>query len=96
LVFDERTNSGVGDELKALYTDTGDMKIADRLAAVEVLLRSGALSTDVIQKGVIDGVTEAGGQSRPESGLMAILSHLLGGPSDRESIRLHDSSHRSS
>lgn len=90
VTFEEWCSSGLGEESKALYTDTGDVKMADRLAGIEVLLRSGALSPEVIRKGMVDGMVEVDSGSRPENGLMATLSHLLGGQSDRESPLLYD------
>ena len=86
LVFEEWCSSGLGDEIKALYAETGEVKTADRLVAMEALLRSGALADEVIRKGILDGVTEVDGHSRPESGLMSTLSHLLGGHSDRKCL----------
>lgn len=88
VTFEEWCSSGVGDEVKALYTETGEVKVADRLAGIEVLMQSGSLSVDVIRKGIIEGIVEVDGHSRPESGLMSTLSHLLGGQSDRKSAIL--------
>lgn len=85
VTFEEWCTSSLGDEVKALYADAGDVKMTDRLAGVEVLLQSGCLSVDVIKKGIIEGIVELDGHSRPENGLISTLSHLLGGQSDRKS-----------
>lgn len=86
LTFEEWCTSGVGDEVKALYTESGDVKVADRLGVMALLLRSGALSAEVVQKGLVDGVMDVNGSSRPESGLMSTLSHLFGGQSERKFV----------
>lgn len=84
LSFEEWCHSGVGEEVQALYSGTGGASTADRLAGIEALLRSGALSPQVVEKGVLGGQLDEISQDRSEQGLMATLSHLLGGQRDRE------------
>lgn len=90
LSLEEWRSTGVGEEVKALYTGTGDASTSDRLSGMEALLQSKALSLETIQHGVIGGETslDQGTHAGAETGFMSTLSHLLGGQVDRESSPL--------
>jgi len=83
--FEHWCDSGLGEQVQALYTGTGDASQAERLIGMEVILRCGALSADAVEKGLIEGRLEPEGEERGQQGFMSMLSHLLGSPSECES-----------
>jgi hypothetical protein len=71
-------------QVQALYTGSGEVGQADRLGAMEALLRSDALSTEAIEKGLIEGKLDKDGDEHGQGGFISMLSHLLGSPSQRK------------
>ena len=66
--------------------ETGEAGQQERLKGMEAILRCGALSAEAIEKGLIGGKLELEGQENGHKGLASMLSHLLGSPSDCESV----------
>lgn len=84
LSFEHWCESGIGEQIQALYTGTGDVGQADRLEVMESLLRCGALSVETIHRGLIEGKLDRDGEEHGQAGFMSMLSHLLGSPSKCE------------
>jgi senataxin len=75
-------DSGLGEQVQALYTGTGDASQEERFKGMEVILRCGALSADAVEKGLIEGRLQPEGEDGGQQGFMVMLSHLLGSPSE--------------
>jgi senataxin len=85
LSFDHWCDFGIGEQIQALYSGTGGTSQADRLEAMEALLRCGALSVEAIHQGLIEGKLDKDGEEHGQGGFMSMLSHLLGSPSEGQS-----------
>jgi len=83
--FEHWCDSGLGEQVQALYTGTGDASQEERFKGMEALLRCGALSADAVEKGLIEGRLQVDGEESGQQGFMVMLSHLLGSPSECKS-----------
>jgi senataxin len=84
LSFDEWCENGIGVEVQNFYLGAGDLAPQERWSTMETLLKSGCLSLETIQKGLLGGQVEVGSSRRAGKSVMAVLSGMLGGASDRE------------
>lgn len=82
LSFKDWCSSGVGEEVKRLYSGSAEASTSDRLASMETILRSATLSSEAIEEGAIGGRVDETGRDRSETGFVSTLSHLLGGQAD--------------
>lgn len=84
LSFDEWCENGIGVEVQNFYLGAGDLAPQERWSITENLLKSGCLSLETIQKGLLGGQAEIGTGRRAGKSLTSVLSGMLGGASDRE------------
>jgi senataxin len=84
LPFDEWCENGIGVEVQNFYLGAGDLAPQERWSIMENLLKSGCLSLETIQKGLLEGQVEVGTGRRAGKSVMSVLSGMLGGASDRE------------
>lgn len=79
LSFDDWTSGGVGTEVQGLLF--GDLDVRDRWSAVNLLLKSNRLSTDTVQRGLLEGRYDLS-PARADRSVMVPIARLLGSSSD--------------
>lgn len=82
------SDEGVGAEVQALYTGQPNER---EWSVITAILRTGALSAETLQQGLLDGRLDTGG-GKPAKGLMSVLGSRLSGssPGEYSEITAHD------
>lgn len=82
IAFDEWSESGIGTEVQNLFLAAHPGGIVEQWRSMKVLIDERRLKVDTVQKGLLEGLYEAGTPARADRSVMSYIARLLGSPSD--------------